>query len=226
MNQPLEDVMRRVDKLYDARAHLENVRASVSNLEEIEDTSDYEVAWRLGRALFFLGQEAQSKEETRACHARAVRVCKLAARAQPGRVEGHFWLGVNLALLAQVENTFNALRKALHARRSLTRAVRIDPLYHAAGPLRVLGRLQHRLPRLLGGGIARARGNFERAIKLAPENTVTRIYLAEMMLEIGEENRARHELEDLLKAPLDPAWAFESARDKEKARRMLDEMRH
>ncbi|HWS99337.1 MAG TPA: TRAP transporter TatT component family protein [Pyrinomonadaceae bacterium] len=222
MDSRLEELTRRADALYDGRGRAGNVRASVPLLEEAAD--EYEAAWRMGRALFFLGQEAQDKEETRAHHARGVFISERAARLAPRRVEGHFWLGVNLALLAQTERPLKALRHALRARRSLVRAARLDPTYHAAGPLRVLARLQHKLPRLAGGGTRRARANFERAVKLAPANTVTRLYFAEMLLETGDTGRARAELEALLNAPHEASWAFESERDRERARRMLGEM--
>jgi tetratricopeptide (TPR) repeat protein len=222
MNPSLEEITRRADALYDAREEIENVRASVKLLEEARCASEYEALWRLGRALFFLGQEAQGKELTRHYHARAMLFCCRAVRLQPSRVEGHFWLGVNLALMAEVENPLKALRHALSAKRSLARAVKLDPAYHAAGPLRVLARLQHKLPRLLGG-TARARANFERAIKIAPANTVTRLYFAELLLEAGDKSRARIELETLLNAPHDSHWAFESARDRKIARKMLEE---
>ena len=224
MNSSLEEITRRADALYNAREHPGNVSASIRLLEGDEYSGEYEIAWRLGRALFFLGQEAQSEEEARSYHARAVRFCQLAARLQPERVEGHFWLGVNLALLARLEKPFGALRHALSARRSLMLAVQLDPAFHAAGPLRVLARLQHKLSRLLGGGTSRALANFEGSIRLAPANTVTRLYFAEMLLESGDKEHARAELEALLNAPLDPQWAFESERDRRIARRMLDEM--
>ncbi|HYG80420.1 MAG TPA: TRAP transporter TatT component family protein [Pyrinomonadaceae bacterium] len=223
MDSRLEELTRRADELYDRRGQPENVRASVTLLEEPAD--EYEAAWRMGRALFFLGQEAGGSEETRAHHARGVLVSERAARLAPRRVEGHFWLGVNLALLAQTERPLKALRHALRARRSLVRAARLDAAYHAAGPLRVLARLQHKLPRLAGGGTKRARANFERAIRLAPSNTVTRLYFAEMLLETGDAARARNELEALLNAPHDPSWAFESERDRKLARRMLENLK-
>jgi tetratricopeptide (TPR) repeat protein len=224
MNLSLEEITRRADALYDARERPDNVRASVKLLQEAEFASEYEITWRLGRALFFLGQESQSEEEKRALHARALSCCQRAARLQPERVEGHFWLGVNLALLAQVEQPLKALRYALRAKRSLARAVRLNPTYHAAGPLRVLARLQHKLPRLLGGGTSRALANFERAINFAPANTVTRLYFAEMLLEMGNTVRAREELEALLNAEPDPGWAFESARNRKIAHQMLNEL--
>lgn len=215
------EIINRADALYDARHQLENVRASVELLRSDECAKDYEAVWRLGRALFFLGQEAGSERDARAYHASGAATCKRAVELKPSRVEGHFWLGVNLALLARLENPFKALGHALRARRFLQRAVRLDPAYHAAGPFRVLARLQHKLPRFLGGGQKRARANFERAIKLAPSNTVTRLYLAELLMEIGDTPRAREQLESILNTPPDPAWAFESARDREIASRML-----
>jgi tetratricopeptide (TPR) repeat protein len=224
MHPSLEETTTRADALYNERVDLEKVRDSLQLLREGEGALLYEALWRQGRALFFLGQEALSKREMRSVHARAVSICRRAARLEPRRVEGHFWLGVNRALLARLENPLKALRHALSARRSLERAVNLDAAYHGAGPLRVLARLQHRLPPLLGGGTARALPNYERALQLAPANTVTRIYLAEMLLEMGNKKRARLELESLLKTPPDPEWAFEQARDRRLAGRMLEEM--
>ena len=225
MKQTLEEITRRADALYEARDEQDNVRASVEFLLEAQDASSYEAAWRLGRALFFLGQESQTKDERRRAHARGILFSEQATRLRKERVEGHFWLGVNLALLAQVEGPLNALRHARRAKRSLVRAVELEARYHGAGPLRVLARLEHKLPRLVGGSASRARANFERAITLAPANTVTRLYYAELLLERGEKEHARAQLEALLNAPIDSAWAFESERDRLIARRMLDEMK-
>jgi hypothetical protein len=221
----IEEITGRADALYAARERTENVRASLALLEQAAARRDYEAAWRLGRALFFLGQEAQQEEEARVYHASGAKASATAARQSPGRVEGHFWLGVNLALLARLENPFHALRHVLRARRELLRAVRIDPGYHGAGPLRVLGRLQHQLPRLVGGSTKRARANFERAIEIAPANPVTRIYFAEMLLENGATDQARTHLEAILNLTDDPAWAFEIKRDQRLAREVLKSIR-
>ena len=175
----------------------------------------------MGRALFFLGQEAESVEEARAYHERGAGACRRAVELKPSRVEGHFWLGVNLGCLARLLNSFKAFGCALRARRFLLRAVQLDSAYHAAGPMRVLARLQHKLPFFLGGGQKRARANFEKAISLAPANTVTRLYYAELLMEMGDIKRAREQLQSLLKATPDPSWAFESARDRRIAQEML-----
>jgi tetratricopeptide (TPR) repeat protein len=224
MTPTLEEITRRADALYSEREETQNVRLSLELLRAAPAPHDYEVLWRLGRAHFFLGQEAQREDEARRYHAQGAQACERAARLAPERVEGHFWLGVNLALLACLENPLRALRHAVSARRALERATSINPTHHAAGPLRVLGRLQHKLPRLFGGGTSRARASFERAIELAPANTVTRLYFAEMLLETGALDQARTQLEAILKAPHDAAWAFEIKRDQRLARELLKEV--
>jgi uncharacterized protein (TIGR02996 family) len=222
MKLDVTQTMHRADALYAARHDTERVRSSVELLEAaLSSEFDYELAWRLGRALFFLGQEAEGKAQARRQHARAVPVCEEAAQSEEERVEGHFWLGVNLALLAAHENPFAALRHIRRARRSLKRAIALDAAYHAAGPLRVLARLEAKLPALLGGGFNRARANFEKAIALAPANTVTRLYYAELLAEAGDHANARAQLQALLAAPTDPAWAFETTRDRRLAQAML-----
>jgi hypothetical protein len=217
----VQQIVERADELYAARQDIKNVSAGVELLRiTLNGVDSFEIAWRLGRAFFFLGQEEQETATTRELHSRGVDAGKRAVQAGPERVEGHFWLGVNLALLAQVEGPLKAIAHALQAKRTLNRAVTIDPAYHAAGPLRALARFQHKAPRWLGGGAVRARENYERAIAIAANNTVTRIYFAELLLEIGETVGARSELEAVLKAPFDPAWAFEIERDQRIATEM------
>lgn len=227
MNESLSEIIARADALYLKRERIENIRASVEMLESAGAAAadDFEAAWRSARALFFLGQEAGTRAEARVLHARGARWSERAARRAPARVEGHFWLGVNLALQAQSANPLAAVSLVRRARRSLERAARVDPSYHDAGPLRVLARLKHKLPRLLGGSPAEARADFIRAIKLAPSNTVTRLYFAELLLETGDAVSAQRELETLLELPLRPEWKFETERDRRLAQAMLQNIR-
>lgn len=220
MNPSLLQIVERADALYTNRSEIENVRESVKLLSDSAMES-YEITWRLGRAHFFLGQESRNPDEARAHYAIGINSSRRAVKLRPDSVEGHFWLGVNLALMAHSKFKVPATFVVLRAKRSLRLAASIDPGYHAAGPLRVLARVQHKLPRILGGGNERARTNFERALQLAPNNTVTRIYFAEMLLEIGESAQAREQLDAIANVEPDPAWEFETRRDRKLARDKL-----
>lgn len=212
------DIVEQADNLYAGRQEIANVEKSVELLEGATSEA-FEVAWRLSRAKFFLGQENESF--ARDFHREGIEAARRAVRERPERVEGHFWLGVNLALLAQRESAFKAVSHALQAKRALQRACEIDAAHHSAGPLRVLARLQHRLPRVLGGGWQKSLENFQKAIAIAPGNSVTHIYFAELLLEKGEADQARAHLEAVLNLPFDPEWAFEIERDKKLARERI-----
>jgi uncharacterized protein (TIGR02996 family) len=222
----LQDTIRRADELYSKRQQVENVRTNVELLQSVaQKVSEYEVDWRLGRAFFFLGQQAPEPATASLYYSHGIASCRRAASEAGGRVEGHFWLGVNLALSAQAKRSFRGIQLALEARRELKRALAIDESYHGAGPLRVLARLEHKVPTLLGGGKPLARRHYERAIAIAPENTVTRIFFADLLLEMGDRNRAREQLEFVRSVKEDPDWTFEIGRDKELADHMLNRLR-
>ncbi len=222
MESSIRDLVVEADALYSLRSEIENVRKSVRILERVGG-EDFASAWRLGRAFFFLGQEAPTKAEAKQFFKRGVAAASSAIRLEPASVEGQFWLGVNLALLAGSENVLSAMMDAVRAKRVLRRAVDIDPGFHGAGPLRVLGRLQHRLPKWLGGGYEPARANFERAVEIGPDNTVTRIYFAELLSDIGDVSGARAQWEAILASSANPDWAFETERDRKLAIAKLSE---
>jgi hypothetical protein len=140
------------------------------------------------------------------------------------RPEGHFWLGVNLALLAESGRSPSAVVQAWRARRVLLKASALDPAYHGAGPLRVLGRLEHKLPKILGGNFDRSRMHFEEALRIDPQNSVTRIYFAEMLIDLGELSFATYHLDLVLSSSFDPEWAFEIERDKRLAVKLKAEI--
>jgi hypothetical protein len=103
--------------------------------------------------------------------------------------------------------------------------VRISESYHDAGPLRVLARLDHKSPRLLGGNPARSKRFFDRAIELAPKNPVTLLYAAELAIDQHDIVLATLLLNELVNADsIDPEWEFETVRDRAIARTLLEEI--
>jgi tetratricopeptide (TPR) repeat protein len=225
---PTEDLLAavsRADELYEQRARLEAVRESVMVLSGARGGANlYEVQWRLARAMFFLGQQAESAPEKLQLHSSAMDAGARAIALNPSRVEGHFWLGVNLALYAESARAPRGIRAILRARSELKRAVEIAENYHGAGPLRVLARLEHKAPRLLGGNRKRSRAYFDRAMSIA-RNKVTLLYAAELASDEGEQDRAAGLLEEIIASPSEPDWEFENSRDREIARSLLERIR-
>jgi tetratricopeptide (TPR) repeat protein len=225
-------LIEELDRLYVARSDdARTIHASVTFIEQhllIErhaEANAYELLWRLSRARFFLGQCAEGEPRTAREHHQAGAIAgKLSTRVAPNGVEGRFWQGVNLALRAQAESAWRALPMALTARRALQRAVRINHLYHDAGALRVLARLESKLPPPFGSS-RRAAQLFTRAIEVAPTNTVTRRYFAEHLLERGDTVTALEHLRAIRDAPQNARWEYETTRDKLYSEEMLRNLR-
>jgi tetratricopeptide (TPR) repeat protein len=218
-------VVGRADELYYNRAQPGAVRESVMVLSGARGASDrYELQWRLARALFFLGQDGGSRDSSLELYSTGIAAGERAVALNSERVEGHFWVGVNLALFAEIKGGIRGARALRWARKELTKAASISESYHDAGPLRVLGRLMHKAPRILGGNINVSREYFERALALAPSNTVTLIYAAELATETGDRDRAATLLQRVLASSIDPAWEFESNRDRSTARSLLEHL--
>lgn len=212
-------VIGRADELYRKRARPGAVRESVMILSGAHDGNDrYEVQWRLSRALFFLGQEATSRAARGQLHAAGTGAGERAVALNAERVEGHFWVGVNLALFAENHGGWRGLRALFWAKSELRLAMKINEAYHDAGPLRVLGRLAQRAPRWLGGGRRLSETYYDRALEVAPANTVTLLYAAELALEQNQPSRALTLLGRLDSAPADDDWEFEQRRDRQLAR--------
>jgi tetratricopeptide (TPR) repeat protein len=216
------ETVQRADELYRARPDTASIVESIDLLSPLMAADNFEAAWRLSRAYFFLGQEEGSSSRSKEHHRQGIIAGRRAVSLAAGRVEGYFWLGVNLALLAGREYVIAALRHAISAKNALLEAVRINPAYHGAGPLRVLARLEHKLPRIFGGGRDRARDHYQQAVDLAPSNTVTRIYFVELLLDLGKTTEARAHLNAVVNTNIDdPDWTFETERDRAIARNML-----
>ncbi len=219
----LPEITKNADALYARRHDVENVRRCLSLLATAPD-QDFEISWRVSRCCFFLGQEESNDHLARAHHGKGIAAGERAVRLEPKNVAGHFWLGVNLALHARLSFAGRAAWMALRAKSALQHAIEMDPSYHGAGPLRVLGRLQSRMPGVLGGGARKALKCYEAALALAPTNTVTRLYLAELLLERGDTDSAREWLESIPKVVVEPEWSFEIERDCKLAVEMLSKL--
>ncbi|HEY7546347.1 MAG TPA: TRAP transporter TatT component family protein, partial [Blastocatellia bacterium] len=180
------EAIERADELYYQRSAEGAVEQSLALLTD----QQFESLWRLARAYFFLGQEAASTKIKRYHHASGIEAGRKAVQISAERVEGHFWAGVNLALFAEATGGLKGALSLLHARRVLAHASKIAADYHDAGPLRVLGRLYHKAPRFLGGSFKRSHECFDQALAIAPSNSVTLIYAAELALDLKEQNRA------------------------------------
>jgi hypothetical protein len=148
-------------------------------------SDDYEVLWRISRLSYYGGffslPKGASSEEKMEIFQVGVDAGEKARRLSSARVEGHYWYAVTLGGWGIAKGILNALTSAKVMREALNEAVKIDPKYHFAGPLRVRGRLYNKLPGVISFGDNKlAMEDLKRAVELAPESKLNHIYLSEV----------------------------------------------
>src|SRR5688500_4290795 len=85
------------EPLYEAREDLTRARVAVAALRQarIADYGNYEAAWKLARAAFYVGDRTDNASERDDMFREGIESGKAAIALQPDKPEGHFWLGAN-----------------------------------------------------------------------------------------------------------------------------------
>lgn len=150
---------------------------------------NYEVLWRMARLSYYSGFFGMPKDSTNEDRMNVFQVGveagERARRLDSKRVEGHYWYAVTLGGWGIAKGVLNALSSAGTMRDALNEAIKIDPQYHFAGPLRVRGRLYYKLPGIISfGDNQKAADDLKKAISLAPDIKLNHIYMAEVQSKI------------------------------------------
>jgi len=152
-----------------------------------------------------------------------------AARSIPGAAEVFQWDAANWGEWALAYGKLAAVRQgaADRIRREATIAMLIDPNIEGGGHARVLGRLHDQTPRvpfLTGWASSRqAVKLLNDALRIDPTNKVTRVFLAEAMVDNNSDTKpqAAQMLRELISSPNNPEYEVEQAAAQDDARALL-----
>ncbi len=208
------------DALYRDREHLASARQAA---DLWAGRQDFDSLWKFARACYWLGTHAPQAER-RAALERGVRAGEQAAKAQPGRPEGHFWEAANMGALAESFGLSQGIKYRGRIKTSLLKVQAIDRGWQQGSADRALGVWYMRVPGLFGGSDSKAKEHLLAALAYNPQSTATLYFLAELALEDGQRDEARRRLQQVLDAPLDPEWAPEDRDFKAKARAKMGEL--
>ena len=187
------------------------------------DPRDFEAAWKLARADYWLGGHVLERER-RAVLEQGIDAGRKAVAAQPNRPEGHFWLAANMGALAESFG-MQGLKYRKPIKEELETVLRLDPAFLDGSADRALGRWYFKVPRLFGGSHQQAEAHLKAALKYNEASTVTRYFLAELYQDDGRKAEARVECQKVLDAPLHPDWTPEDQEFKAKALKMLESLK-
>lgn len=211
------------DSLYAARDQPGRAREAARLWRASLDANprDFEAAWKLSRALYWLGTQEGDATSRQGDLEAGVAAGRTAAQLREDRPEGHFWMAANMGALAQSFGLRQGLRYRGAIREALERVLRIDPAFQEGSADRALGRWYFKVPRLFGGSNDRAIAHLERSLTYNPDSTASLLFLAEVYLDEGRAAEARRLLQRVLDAPLHPDWAPEDRAFKAQARVLL-----
>ena len=210
------------DVLYADRANLASARraAEIWSAALTADARDFDAAWKLARADYWLGGHGPDAERRKDLE-RGIDAGRKAAAAQPNRPEGHFWIAANMGALAESFGLRQGLKYRKPIKEALETVLRLDPAFMDGSADRGLGRWYFKVPRLFGGDRKLAEAHLRKSLTYNPDSTVSHFFLAELLDDQGRKAEARAEFQQVLDGPINTAWAPEDQEFKEKARRAL-----
>ncbi|MBM4287508.1 MAG: tetratricopeptide repeat protein [Deltaproteobacteria bacterium] len=179
---------------------------------------------RLARAAFFVGDLAE-KGQRRLYYEQGRTYAQTMIQEFPHRVEGHYWLGMNLAGLADASR-LQGMRLLPQILAALERSASLDAAYDQAGAYRVLGRIYYEAPGrpFSVGDINKSFDLLTKATALAPANSTNRLYLAETLIKLNQRDQAQAELRQVLTASQNADGPRGLAADQRKAEELLHKL--
>jgi len=182
---------------------------------------NYEAMKKNAQAMFFIGDNAANNDEKQKIFKGGMDLAKKIIALNPGRVEGHYWLGVHTGSYGEARGVLKSLFLKNDIIAAMNKAIAIDGSYEMGGAYCVLGRLYFKVPGLFGGSNRKSRQNLEKCRSIAPKSSVNLLFLAETYWALGEKKLAVEVLEHLLAMEPDPLWVPETEKDKLEGAKLL-----
>jgi tetratricopeptide (TPR) repeat protein len=213
------------DALYRNR----DVIASAEQAEAIwadrlaKNPRDFESAWKLARARYWLGGHAQEKRRKAYLEA-GIAAGRTAVAIAPDKPDGHFWIAANMGALAESFGLRQGLKYRGDIKATLETVLRLDPAYLQGSADRALGRWYFKVPGLFGGSDRKSEEHLRKSLAYNPNSHSSLFFLAETLVELNKKDEAREVLRRLETAPLDPDWEPEDREFKQKGQRLRAEL--
>ena len=208
--------------LYEGREDMNKARVAVTALRQAHtaDYGNYEAAWKLARAAFYVGDRTDNDSERDDMFREGTEAGKAAVKLQPDKPDGHFWLGANYGGTAAHSMIAN-LSSFQDIKREMEAVLKIDESYQGYSAYVGLGRLYLQAPKVLGGDSTKAIEYLEKGIKLNPTNTTMRYHLAEAYEANNRNGDAKKQIDTLMAMTPDPKYVAEHKDAVEKAKKLL-----
>jgi hypothetical protein len=203
------------DELYRQREDLASARRAME-IWGASAATRYEAGWKLARAAYWLGGHAPEAERRPALE-RGVTAGETAARLEPDRPEGHYWLAADMGALAESFGMSQGMKYRSRIKSELERVIMIDPEWEQRSGITALGRWYYKVPRLFGGSRSKADEHFRRALDAFPNSMTALLFLGESLMDQKKTAEAHQMFQRVVNAPIEAQWAPEDRDFKKQA---------
>ena len=216
----VEDLLVKADSLFEQRsavfdtarilADVANVNQSISLYEKVLATSAdakvrNEAAWKILQASFFKAMftTAVVKEKVK-LFSEGVAVGEKLVDEFPESVAVNCWFGIVLGYQGEYDSKINSAKNGIpgRVRKIAEKVIALDPEYLDAGGYRMYGRLHYIVPAvpLVMSWPSKKKSvtYLEKACAIAPDNLFNELYLAEVLLDRKQTERAVGILESIV----------------------------
>ena len=185
---------------------------------------DFESAWKLARARYWLGGHADEKERKTFLES-GIAAGRQAVAIQPNRPEGHFWVAANMGALAESFGLRQGLKYRGDIKNELMTVLKLDAAFQQGSADRALGRWYLKVPGLFGGSKKKSEEHLRKSLAYNANSIASRFFLSETLLEMDRKADAIAELQRIAELQPDPDWIPEDREFKQKAARLLTTLR-
>jgi tetratricopeptide (TPR) repeat protein len=209
------------DQLYGQREDMSKARVAVAAYRQAvtADYGNYDAAWRLSRASFYVGDHTNNDDEAENMFRTGIEAGKAAVKLQGGRPEGHFWLGANYGGEAQ-RSTLGSLATVQDIKTEMETVIKIDEKFQGGSAYLGLGRLYLKAPKVLGGDTTKAIEYLKKGLAINPGNSLMKYYLAEAYDDEHRDAEAKKLINEILTMSPDPQYLAEHKDAVDKANKL------
>jgi Tfp pilus assembly protein PilF len=213
------------DQFYSQREDLTRLQQGVVLLRQAitADPSNYDAAWRLAKFNYYLATHVEGTQSEQAFRA-GTEAGKTAVQLQGDKPEGHFWLGANYGGSLE-SGTISGLATVEDVRKEMETVLKINEGYQDGSAYMVLGLVDLKAPKIVGGDPQRAVTEMEKGLRFGNANAFLRFHLAEAYQAVGRTDDARQQLNTILSMTPDPNYLPELKEARTQARQMLDKIK-
>ena len=193
------ELVAQADQLYAQRADLMQLREGVVLLRQAVtiDPGNYDASWKLAKFNFYLATHTDNNDERKKAFDEGIAAGKEAVALQPGKPDGHFWLGAVYGAGAQ-RSVLEGLASVGDIRHEMETVLQLDEGYQDGSAYMVLGLVYLNEPVIAGGDPKKAVELMEKGLRFGEGNAFLHLHLAEAYLKAERPADARRQIDAIL----------------------------